>query len=141
MQEASGQGTENNTEGLNCNEINTNINSTQYSSNISCCMNKLANSQLNEINSCGIVSNVSQSNYNKQIQECILGTASTQGNDQASTLSFKSLYENAQKAITPSLIAGIIALCAICVLCIISPSIIYAIIKIFKAPKETIIKK
>ena len=98
LQEASGPATKNSTDGFQCSEVNTNINSTQYSSNISCCMNKLASRQLNEIDSCGIVTDSTQSNVNNQMAKCVLGSSTEQSTKQTSSVNSSNELDAEQKA-------------------------------------------
>jgi hypothetical protein len=110
MQEASGPMTHNKSESLDCNEVNTKLNSENYSSSISCCLNGIASKQLNEIDSCGIITDVSQKNINKQIQDCFIGTTTKQEQEQKSKTMIDTLLELTQKATMPGS-----ASCASCV--------------------------
>lgn len=98
LQTASGPATSNKSDSLNCSEVNKTLNSEQYSSNISCCLNKMANTQLNTLKSCGTVINTTQTNVNKQYNECVLGTSIDQSTTQDSNTSIESIIKIEQTA-------------------------------------------
>jgi hypothetical protein len=70
LQNASGLMTSNSNLTSNCNQVNNNISSSNFLNAITTCANEFSLQQLNNINTCGNLSNVSQSSTNDFFSEC-----------------------------------------------------------------------
>jgi hypothetical protein len=121
VQEASGFGTSNDSNTLNCNNISSNISAEQYTNAVSCCLNKTVVNQRNLVNTCGATNKILQDNDSNSFQKCMQSNNIMKTTDNENVAKVDSLLDSLQKADTAtSAMAGLIC----CLFCICSIAII-----------------
>lgn len=124
LQTASGPVTTNSNSSLNCTEINTNVNAESYTNAVSCCLNKISKTQLNSINKCGMVNDVTLNNTNDSMNDCLLGLNVLTNTNNNNSSKLDIFTELMQKVDNNMLAIGGISSCVICICSILILSII-----------------
>jgi hypothetical protein len=114
VQEASGFGTSNDSNTLNCNNISSNISAEQYTNAVSCCLNKTVINQRNLVNTCGATNKILQDNDSNSFQKCMQSNNIIKTTENSNEAKVDSLIDSLQKVdTTTSAIAGLIC-CLFC---------------------------
>jgi hypothetical protein len=116
VQEASGFGTSNDSNTLNCNNISSDISADQYTNAVSCCLNKTVVNQKNLVNTCGYTNKILQDNDSNSFQKCMQSNNIIKTTDNENKAQIDSLIDSLQKVdtTTSAMAGGISCLFCIC---------------------------